>query len=405
MIDPLIKSANDHTRSDRFIHSKHSECVYLDYHASTPLDQRVLLKITQSLQSEYGNPHSINHKIGRDASNSIENSKEQIAACLNIFPEEIVFTSGATEANNLAIIGLASGLTTKLSRIITISTEHKSVLEPLNYLKNKGYFVEILEVRPDGTIDLDSLESSLKSSDLSLVSISAANGEIGTIHPLDKISELCKIYGAYWHCDGTQAVGRIPLDISNLSIDLFTFSAHKICGPKGIGALIINTNLKPLISPIILGGGQQSGLRAGTLPTFLCVGIGEACSLARECLDSDNDRIKKLRDKLMFYLIKELGARLNGSISQRLSNNINISFPGIRALDIIANSPDLAISTGAACSSAGGVVSTSHVLRAITSDNDTINGSIRISVGRFSTEEDISRAIISISKSIQKLRD
>lgn len=404
MSNQAIRNLIEGISSDNRYYNIPEDCIYLDYHASTPIDHRVLHKMIQSLAANYGNPHSTSHTIGRAAEEEIQSSREKIANSFNLFPEDIIFTSGATEANNLALLGLCSNTLNKISKIITIETEHKSVLEPINFLKHKGIETEIHPVLQDGSINLDLLQESLKNSNNALISISAANGEIGTIHPLEQISNLCSQFGAYWHCDGTQAVGRVPLDISKLSIDLFTFSGHKIYGPKGIGALVIKPELKSILQPIILGGGQQAGLRAGTIPTFLCSALGEASILAINEIEREITRIKELRDTLLKFMQDDLGGILNGTETQRLSNNINISFPGISALDIIANSPKLCISTGSACSSSAGQITTSHVIRAITKDLKIINGAIRLSLGRFTTQTEVDLAMAHLKKTINHLR-
>ena len=365
--------------------------IYLDYQATTPLDPRVANAMQGLLGKEFGNPHSTGHVFGLAAAAEVERAQMEIADCVGAFQEDIVFTSGSTEANNLAILGFARGHRSKKPRFITIATEHKSVLVPFQYLSHQGFEVEVLPVNGDGHLDLQLLEAALLKSDSSFVSIAAANSEIGTINPIREIGALCKKHGAIFHSDATQAIGKIPIDVFTDNIHLMSISGHKIYGPKGIGTLIVQSQIRSHIEPLIFGGGQQYGLRSGTVPPFLVVGLAEAIKIVTDEMEQENIHLLKMRDLLLANLQNRISVSVNGSQQARLPNNLNLRFDML-ALDVMAKTPIVAISTGSACLSSGGSIEPSHVLKAIGLGDDEIKKSLRMSVGRFTTAQDIKLA-------------
>lgn len=385
------------------VRSVQNKIVYLDYQATTPLDPRVLAAMMPHLTERFGNPHSVNHALGRDAADSVAAARAAVAAAVGALPEDIVFTSGATEANNLALQGLANAPWRTRPRLVSIETEHKSVLEPLELLASRGFEVELLPVGADGLLDLAILERSLKQGP-AIVSVMAANSELGVLQPVGAIGALCRRFDAVFHSDASQAVGKIQLDVEEYSIDVMTFSGHKMYGPKGIGALVAGQHLRRRMSPLIVGGGQQDGLRAGTLPTFLCVGLGEACTIALREMGAEAANLAALRNKLLDSLRSQAGVELNGSLVQRLPGNLNIRMPGVDALAVIAAAPELAISTGSACASGGSSIAPSHVLRAIGLNDCEVRSSVRVSLGRFTTEADMDRAADLLAAAILSVR-
>ena len=362
--------------------------VYLDYQATTPLDPRVSEAMQSLLHEEFGNPHSTGHIFGLNAAAKVEEAQVEIANCIGAFQEDIVFTSGSTEANNLAILGFAKGSAAKKPKFITIATEHKSVLMPLQYLGENGFDVEVLPVRDDGHLDLALLEEALRKEEFCFVSIAAANSEIGTINPINEIGALCEKYGAVFHSDATQALGKMPLDVFEDKIHLMSISGHKIYGPKGVGALIVQSQNRDMVQPLILGGGQQHGLRSGTVPPFLVAGLAQAIKIVTNNMDDENEHLLKMRELLRTRLANQVDLECNGSMENRLPNNLNLRFDML-AIDVMARTPAVGMSTGSACLSSGGTIEPSHVLKAIGLKDDEIKKSLRISVGRFTTAQDI----------------
>jgi cysteine desulfurase len=361
--------------------------VYLDHHATTPLDPRVLDAMLPYFTERFGNPHSAQHAYGWTAEQAVAEARVQIAALIGALPEHIVFTSGATEANNLAIRGVAHW--TGRRHLLTCATEHPCVLETCRALGREGFAITELPVPADGLLDLDQLSAALRP-DTALVSIMTANHEIGVLQPIAKIAKLCQERGILLHTDAAQAAGRIPLDVAALGVDLMSLSAHKLYGPKGIGALYVRRGVR--IAPLFAGGGQERGLRPGTLPTPLCVGFGKACALAQEELAAEAARVRALRDRLYDALRQALpDIRLNGAAEPRLPNNLNFCLPGVDAEDLLSELPELALATGAACASA--TQEPSPVLRAIRLADEDIQGSIRIGLGRTTTAAQIEFAI------------
>jgi cysteine desulfurase len=362
--------------------------VYLDHHATTPLDPRVLDAMLPYFTERFGNPHSTQHAYGWRAEQAVEQARAQVAALIGALPEEVVFTSGATEANNLAIRGIAARAGDR-RHFVTCATEHPCVVATCRALRRDGFEVLELPVRADGLLDLDRLRAALRQ-DTALVSIMTANHEIGVLQPVAAIAQICHERGTLLHTDAAQAAGRIPLDVRALGIDLLSLSAHKLYGPKGIGALYLRRGLR--IAPLFAGGGQERGLRPGTLPTPLCVGFGQACALARQEMPAEAARVRALRDRMYEGLRQALpDVRLNGAAEPRLPNNLNLCLPGADAEDLLAGLPDLALATGAACASA--TQEPSPVLRALGLSDEEIQGSIRIGLGRTSTAAEVEFAI------------
>jgi cysteine desulfurase len=362
--------------------------VYLDHHATTPLDPRVLDAMLPYFTERFGNPHSAQHAYGWDAERAVERARAQVAGLIGALPEEIVFTSGATEANNLAIRGVAARAGDR-QHVVSCATEHPCVLETCRAMRQGGFELSELPVQPDGLLDLDRLSAALRPH-TAVASIMTANHEIGVVQPIAEIAKLCHERGVLLHTDAAQAVGRIPLDVTALGVDLLSLSAHKLYGPKGIGALYVRRGLH--LAPLLAGGSQERGLRPGTLPTPLCIGFGTACALAQAELAAEAARVRALRDRLYDGLRQALPeVRLNGAAGRRLPNNLNLCLPGVDAEDLLAGLPELALSTGAACASA--TQEPSPVLRALGLSDEDIQGSIRIGLGRTSTAAEIEFAI------------
>ncbi|HJU19182.1 MAG TPA: aminotransferase class V-fold PLP-dependent enzyme [Stellaceae bacterium] len=366
--------------------------VYLDNQSTTRLDPRVLAAILPYFTEEFGNPHSESHAYGRTAAEAVEQARREVAALIGADPREITFTSGATEANNLALKGAAHFARAHpqdppRDHIVTLATEHKCVLESCRRLEEEGFRVTILPVEPDGLISLAALDAALTPTTL-LCSVMAAHNEIGVIQPLAGIGALCHERGVLFHTDAAQAFGKIPLDVAAMKIDLLSISGHKIYGPKGIGALYVRRRPRVRLAPLFDGGGQERGLRAGTLPAPLCVGLGRAAALAAAEMDGEAVRLRRLRDRLYHSLARRIpGLRLNGNAERRLPSNLNLAFPGLPAPDLIAACPSLAVSTGSACTSAA--VEPSYVLRALGLPDALANASIRIGLGRFTDGAEI----------------
>jgi cysteine desulfurase len=374
--------------------------IYLDYMATTPIDPKVAKKMQFYLtdNSVFGNSTS-QHFYGFQANAAIEDARLQVATLINTTPESIVWTSGASEANNLAIKGSVYFYQRQGKHIVTCKTEHKSVLDSCKYLETQGFSVTYLTPKQDGLIDLQTLKQVLRP-DTILVSIMHVNNEIGVIQDIAAISELTHSQGILFHVDATQSIGKIPIDLQKIKIDLMSFSAHKICGPKGIGALYIRQKPKLHLVPQIHGGEQEHGIRSGTLPTHQIVGMGEACNIANQEMVSENQRLLTLREHL-WQELKSLGnIYLNGSLTNRVSGNLNISFEDIDGELLVAALKDVALSSSAACNK----TQTSHVLKAIGVPDKLAFNTIRISIGRFTTAAEIELVIKHIKKIVTKLR-
>ena len=377
--------------------------IYLDYQSTTQVDPRVLDTMMPYFTEKFGNPHSRSHSYGWEAEEATELARKQVAQLINASDKEIIFTSGATESNNLAIKGAAHFYRDKKNHIITLVTEHKAVLDACRHLEEEGFKVTYLKVSDTGLIDLDLLESAITEQTL-LVSVMAINNEIGVIQPLADIGRICRKMGVFFHTDAAQAFGKIPLDVEAMNIDMLSISGHKIYAPKGIGALYIRKKPRIRIVPLINGGGQERGMRPGTLATPLIVGLGMASEIAKLDMESDHARIKYLSDKFYNSINDQIpNVYLNGDKTNRYAGNLNLSFAYIEGESMIMAIRDLAVSSGSACTSAS--LEPSYVLRALGVDEELAHTSIRFGIGRFTTEEEIDYAIETVIKNIQKLRE
>ncbi len=370
--------------------------VYLDNQATTPCDPRVVDAMLPFFTGRFGNAHSAEHAMGLDAAAAVEVARAQVAALAGAEPREIVFTSGATEANNLAIKGaarFAASQDTQRRRVVTVATEHRCVLDSVAELRGDGFDPVILPVGADGLLDPAALAAALAQPTL-LVSVMAANNETGVLQDLPALAALTRSAGALFHTDAAQAFGKVPFDVAG--IDLASFSAHKVYGPKGVGALYVRRRPRVRLLPLFSGGGQERGFRSGTLPTPLVVGFGEACRIAAEEMAGEAERLAGLRDRLLAGLRRRLpGVRVNGSVRHRLPGNLNLTLPHRRALDAMRDAPELCVSTGSACSSAE--VAPSYVLAAMGLDHEAAARSLRVGLGRFTSAADVDFAIGALS--------
>ena len=377
--------------------------VYLDYSATTPVDPRVAEKMIPYLCEKFGNPASRSHAYGWEAEKAVEEARGHIAAYINADPREIVFTSGATESDNLAIKGAAHFYRDKGKHLITVKTEHKAVLDSMRHLETEGYEVTYLDVQENGLIDLEDLKAAIRP-DTTLVSVMAVNNEIGVVQDIEAIGNICRERGVLFHCDATQAPGKLIIDTQKLKIDLMSLSSHKVYGPKGIGALYVRRKPRVRIECQMHGGGHERGMRSGTLPTHQIVGMGEAYRLAREEMATEVPRIKRLRDRLWEGIQKNISdVYLNGSWEHRVCFNLNVSFAFIEGESLMMAVKDLAVSSGSACTSAS--LEPSYVLRALGRDAELAHSSIRFTLGRFTTEEEIDYAVKCLTKAVKDLRE
>jgi len=378
--------------------------IYLDYSATTPADPRVATRMMQFLTMDgtFGNPASRSHRFGWQSEEAVDIARNQIAELVGADPREIVFTSGATEANNLAIKGAATFHQEKGRHIVTCTTEHKAVLDTCAQLEREGFSVTYLDPQGDGTLDLKQLQAALRD-DTVLVSIMHVNNEIGVVQDIATIGDLCRERGIIFHVDATQSVGKLPIDLSQLNVDLMSFSAHKIYGPKGIGALYVSRKPRVRLEAQIHGGGHERGMRSGTLPVHQIVGMGEAYRIAREEMSVEMARLGALRSRLWAGLNSIEQVQLNGSLEHGAANILNVGFRYVDGESLIMALKDLAVSTGSACTSAS--MEPSYVLRAIGLDDELAHSSIRFSLGRFTTEEEVDYAIALVQKSIARLRE
>jgi len=378
--------------------------IYFDYSATTPVDPRVAEKLCHclTLDGNFGNPASRSHSFGWDAEKAVDEARANVAALVNADPKEIIFTSGATESDNLAIKGAAAFYKKKGKHIITCKTEHKAVLDTCRILERDGYEVTYLDPEPNGLIDLEKFKAALRD-DTILVSIMHVNNEIGVIQDIKAIGELTRERNIIFHVDAAQSAGKVPIDLQALKVDLMSFSAHKIYGPKGIGALYVCRKPRIRLEAQMHGGGHERGFRSGTLPTHQIVGMGEAFRLAKEEMAADNERIRMLRDRLLNGLKDIEEMYINGDMEQRVPHNLNISFNFVEGESLMMALKDLAVSSGSACTSSS--LEPSYVLRALGRSDELAHSSIRFSLGRFTTEEEIDFAIEQISQNIDKLRE
>ncbi|GFN45054.1 IscS subfamily cysteine desulfurase [Candidatus Regiella insecticola] len=377
--------------------------IYLDYAATTPVDPRVAEKMMQCLTLDgiFGNPASRSHLFGWQAEEAVDIARNQIAALVGADPREIVFTSGATESDNLAIKGTAHFYQTKGKHIITCQTEHKAVLDSCHQLEQTGFEVSYLAPQSDGMIDLQQLNAVIRA-DTILVSIMHVNNEIGVIQDIAAIGELCRSREIIFHVDATQSVGKLPIDLTQLKVDLMSFSAHKMYGPMGIGALFVRRHPKVQIKAQQQGGGHERGMRSGTLPVHQIVGMGEACRIAQKEMADESARLTKLRDRLWHGIKKIAGVYCNGALTKRAPHILNVSFDHVNGETLMIALKDLAVSAGSACTSAS--VEPSHVLSALGISNTLADSTLRFSLGRFTTEEEIDYVIGLLQEVIQPLR-
>ena len=377
--------------------------IYLDNQATTAIDPGVFQAMEPWFKDKFGNAASRNHAYGWEAEEAVEIAREAVAAIINALPKEIIFTSGATEANNLALQGAARFYQEQGQHIITIKTEHKAVLDVCGYLEKEGFEITCLPVGKDGILDVNKLADAIRP-DTILVSVMHANNEIGVIQPIKEIGALCKSKEIIFHVDAAQSVGKIPVDVIEMNIDLLSISAHKFYGPKGVGALFIRRkNPRIQLKPIMFGGGHERGIRSGTLPVPNIVGLGKACEIATEIMIDESRKIAALRDALLKGIRDENpNARINGSMKRWLAGNLNMRFPGINNEAVIAAVPEIAISSGAACTTS--TMEPSHVLLALGLSKNEAYSSLRFGIGRFNTKEDIDIASESINRCMKKLR-
>jgi len=378
--------------------------LYLDYSATTPVDDRVAKKMMEYLTKDgkFGNPASRSHAFGWDSEAAVEEARKNVADLVGADPREIIWTSGATESNNLAIKGAAQFYSKKGKHLITVKTEHKAVLDTMRQLEREGFEVTYLSPLENGLLDLKVLKDAIRE-DTVVVSVMHVNNEIGVIQDIEAIGNLCHENGIIFHVDAAQSAGKIAIDLATLPVDLMSFSAHKVYGPKGIGALYVQRKPRIRLEAQIHGGGHERGLRSGTLPTHQIVGMGEAFKVAKEDMNKDNAHTLGLRNRLLEGIKDIEEVYINGDLEQRVSGNLNISFNFVEGESLIMSLKDLAVSSGSACTSAS--LEPSYVLRAIGRDDELAHSSLRFSFGRFSTEEEVDYAIGLIHKAVTKLRD
>ena len=377
--------------------------IYLDNQATTPIDPKVFSAIEPWLKDKFGNAASRNHPYGWEAEEAVEIARESVATIIGALPKEIIFTSGATEANNLALQGAAKFYKEKGKHIITVKTEHMAILDVCEFLEKEEFDITYLTVNSDGLLDLKKFKDAIKK-DTILVSVMHANNEIGVIQPIEEIGIICKKKGIIFHVDAAQSTGKIPISVNDMGIDLLSISAHKLYGPKGIGALYMRRkNPRVQLQPIIFGGGHERGIRSGTLAVHNIVGLGKACELAEKVMVEENQKIATLRNQLLEDIIKcTPNVKVNGSMEKRLAGNLNMSFQGMNNEAIIAAVPEIAISSGAACTTS--TMEPSHVLLALGLSKDEAYSSIRFGIGRFNTEKDVETAAVAINYCMEKLQ-
>jgi cysteine desulfurase len=378
--------------------------IYLDYSATTPVDPRVAEKMCSYLTPEgtFGNPASRSHPFGWEAEAAVEEARANVAALVNCDPKEIVWTSGATESDNLALKGAAHFYQKKGRHIVTVKTEHKAVLDSCRQLEREGFEVTYLDPEPNGLLDLGKFQEALRK-DTILASVMHVNNEIGVIQDIDRLGRLCREHGVVFHVDAAQATGKVPIDLERLPVDLMSFSAHKTYGPKGIGALYVRRKPRIRIEAQMHGGGHERGMRSGTLATHQCVGMGEAFRIAKEEMASENERVRALRDRLWNGLQDMEEVYLNGDLERRIAGNLNVSFNFVEGESLIMALKDMAVSSGSACTSAS--LEPSYVLRALGREDELAHSSIRFTIGRFTTQEEIDYVLGKVRDQVERLRE
>ena len=380
-----------------------SDPIYLDYAATTPIDPAVVQAMTtcMDLDGDFGNSGSATHEFGRRAAARVEAARAQVASLLGAQPDEIIFTSGATESNNLAVLGIARANADRGRHIITSRTEHKAVLDPCKRLEKEGFSVTYLTPDRSGRLDPEAIRGAIRA-DTSLVSVMFANNEVGVVQDIARIGEICRARAVTFHTDAAQAVGKIGINVSQLPVDILSFTGHKLYGPKGVGALYVSREVRPRLQAVTFGGGQERGLRPGTLATHQIVGLGAACALAEKLQPVEAVRLAALRDRLWAGISSLGGVHLNGEGAARLPGILNVSFEGVEGESLVVGLSELAISTGSACNSAS--AEPSYVLRALGRDTQLAQSSLRFSLGRFSSEEDVDTAIAAVKREVLRLR-
>ncbi|MGO8856176.1 MAG: IscS subfamily cysteine desulfurase [Steroidobacteraceae bacterium] len=376
--------------------------IYLDYSATTPVDPRVAKKMVPFLFDRFGNPASRSHSYGWDAEEAVELAREQVAQLVGADPKEIVWTSGATESDNLAIAGAARFHQGKGKHLITVTTEHKAVLDTMRHLEREGFTVTYLDPEPNGLLDLEKFTAAIRP-DTVLASVMHVNNEIGVIQDISAIGNLCRARGILFHVDAAQSTGKVAIDLDTLPVDLMSFSAHKTYGPKGIGALFVRRRPRVRIEALMHGGGHERGMRSGTLATHQIVGMGEAFRIAHAEMAIDNERARALRDKLFAGLSALDEVYVNGDLQLRVPHNLNMSFNFVEGESLMMAMKDIAVSSGSACTSAS--LEPSYVLRALGRPDELAHSSIRFSVGRFTTEADVDTTVELVTRNVRKLRD
>jgi cysteine desulfurase len=376
--------------------------IYLDYSATTPIDPRVAEKMIPYITEHFGNPASRSHSFGWTAEKAVEEAREEVAKLVNADPREIVWTSGATESNNLAIKGASHFYSTKGKHVLTIATEHKAVIDAVRELEREGFTATYLEPEPNGLVDLEKFKKAIRP-DTVLASVMLVNNEIGVIQDIEALGNICRSEKVIFHVDAAQATGKVDIDLEKLPVDLMSFSAHKTYGPKGIGALYVRRKPRIRIEAQMHGGGHERGMRSGTLATHQIVAMGEAFRIARLEMKLENERIKKLRDKLLQGLQSIEEVYVNGDLKHRIPHNLNISFNYVEGESLIMAVKDIAVSSGSACTSAS--LEPSYVLRALGRSDELAHSSIRFSIGRFTTEADVDFTIQLLKDKIEKLRE
>ncbi len=376
--------------------------IYLDYQSTTPCDPKVVEVMLPYFSEKFGNPHSRNHSFGWEAEEAVEKSRAQIASLINADPKEIIFTSGATESNNLALRGIAGFYGHKKNHIITSVIEHKCILDTCRHLQQQGFEITYLPVSEKGLIDPQDVQNAIKDTTC-MVSIMAVSNEIGVIQPIAEIGKICRERGVFFHTDAAQAVGKMPMDVKSMQIDLMSISAHKIYGPKGIGALYVSRKPRVRLSAMITGGGQERGMRSGTLAPMLCVGFGEACAISQENMSKEAPHLQALTRRFYDGVTSQLEeVYLNGDSEKRIPGNLNLSFAYVEGEGLMMAMKDLCVSSGSACTSAS--LEPSYVLRAIGVGEDLAHTSIRFGLGRFTTQEEVDYAVKRVVESVKKLR-
>jgi cysteine desulfurase len=376
--------------------------IYLDYSSTTPIDPRVAEKMIPFITEHFGNPASRSHSFGWTAEEAVEEARDEVAKLVNADSREIVWTSGATESNNLAIKGASHFYSTKGKHILTVATEHKAVIDAVRELEREGYTATYLEPEPNGMVDLEKFKKAIRP-DTVLASVMIVNNEIGVIQDIEALGNICREHNVIFHVDAAQATGKVDIDLEKLPVDLMSFSAHKTYGPKGIGALYVRRKPRIRIEAQMHGGGHERGMRSGTLATHQIVGMGEAFRIARIEMQLENERIRKLRDKLLHGLQDMEEVYVNGDLKHRIPHNLNISFNYVEGESLIMAVKDIAVSSGSACTSAS--LEPSYVLRALGRSDELAHSSIRFSIGRFTTEADVDFTIQLLKEKIQKLRE